>query len=93
MTQEKPLSKVQRLELKLKEARREEAERLAKQRAKELAANREMEEKKFRLAGMFLLEGATAPGALVNAAGKTLDAWLTKPAERELFGLPPVEST
>jgi hypothetical protein len=92
MTQEKPLSKVQKLELKLKVARKEESERLSKQRAKEQAAAREAEERKFRLAGMFLLEGATAPGALVNAAGKTLDTWLTKPAERELFGLPPIES-
>lgn len=92
MTQEKPLSKVQKLELKLREARKEEAERQAKQRTKEQAAARESDERKFRLAGMFLLEGATAPGALVNAVGTTLDAWLTKPAERELFGFPPAES-
>ena len=88
MTQEKPLSKVQKLELKLKAARKEEAERLSKQRAKEQAAARESEERKFRLAGMFLLDGATAPGALVNASGKTLDAWLTKPEDRALFELP-----
>lgn len=90
MTQEKPLSKVQKLELALKEARKQEAERLAKQKAKQAAAARDADERKFRLAGMFLLEGATAPGALVNAAGKTMDAWLTKPEDRKLFGLPAI---
>lgn len=87
MTQEKPLTRVQKLELALKEARKEEAQKEARKRAKERAAAREAEERQFRLAGQFLLEGATAPGALVNAAGTTLDAWLTKAEDRALFGL------
>lgn len=91
MTQEKPLTKIQKLELKLKAARKEQADRQAKQRKKEAAVARDAEERKLRLAGMFLLEGVAAPGLLVNAVGKTLDSWLTNPEERELFGLPPIE--
>jgi hypothetical protein len=47
----------------------------------------------LKLAGTFLLDGATDPAALVNAGGTRLDAWLTSPEDRALFDLPPLAVT
>ena len=92
MTQEKPLSKVQKLELKLKAARKEEAQRLAKQRAKEKAAEHEAAERKLRLVGQFMLDGCAVPTSLKNTSGLTFEKWLKAGDDRKLFGLEPLQT-
>lgn len=84
------LTRIQKLEEKLKAAKKIAAQKQRIKNEKEQAAARVKNERRLRLAGTFLLDGAIDPGALVNAAGKRLDAWVSSAEDRALFGIPPM---
>jgi large subunit ribosomal protein L7/L12 len=86
----KEMTRVQKLEEKLKAAKKIAAQKEKAKKEKDLAAAKVKNERRLKLAGTFLLDGATDPGALVNAGGKRLDAWLTSAEDRALFDLPPL---
>jgi F0F1-type ATP synthase assembly protein I len=76
------------LEKKLKETKLKAAQKAAAKKASDQAAARAIQQRKFRIAGEFLLDGATDVGALLNAKNERFDAWLKSSSERNLFNLP-----
>jgi hypothetical protein len=89
----KEMTRIQKLEEKLKVAKKIAAQKEKAKKEKDLAAAKVKNERRLKLAGTFLLDGATDPAALVNAGGTRLDAWLTSPEDRALFDLPPLAVT
>ena len=87
------MTRVQKLEEKLKVAKKIAAQKEKVKREKEQAAAKVKNERRLKLAGTFLLHGATDPAALVNAGGTRLDAWLTSSEDRALFDLAPLAGT
>lgn len=80
--------RIAELEQKLKETKEKAAKKAAAEKAREQALAKANLQKMYLLAGEFLLDGATAPGALLNAKNQRLDDWLKSPKDRKLFGLP-----
>ena len=89
----KEMTRIQKLEEKLKAAKKIAAQKEKVKREREQADAKVKNERRLRLAGTFLLDGATDPAALVNGGGQRLDAWLTSVEDRALFGLPPLVVT
>ena len=89
----KEMTRIQKLEEKLKAAKKIAAQKEKAKREKEQAAAKIKNERRLKLAGTFLLDGATDPAALVNAGGVRLDAWLSSAEDRALFDLPPLVVT
>lgn len=89
----KEMTRIQKLEEKLKVAKKIAAQKEKAKKEKEQAAVKVKNERRLKLAGTFLLDGATDPAALVNAAGTRLDAWLSTAEDRALFNLPPLVIT
>ena len=76
------------LEKKLKETKLKAAQKAAAKKAADQAAARTIQQRKFRIAGEFLLDGATDVGVLLNAKNERFDAWLKVAGDRKLFNLP-----
>ena len=76
------------LEKKLKETKQKAALKAAAKKAADQAEARAIQQRKFRIAGEFLLDGAIDVGALLNAKNERFDAWLKVAGERKLFNLP-----
>ena len=89
----KEMTRIQKLEEKLKVAKKIAAQKEKAKKEKEQAAAKVKNERRLKLAGTFLLDGATDPSALVNAGGMRLDAWLKSAEDRAMFDLPPLAVT
>jgi len=89
----KEMTRIQKLEEKLKVAKKIAAQKEKTKKEKEQAAAKVKNDRRLKLAGTFLLDGATDPAALVNAGGMRLDAWLTNSEDRALFDLLPLVIT
>lgn len=89
-TTTKPLTtaqkKVQDLEAKLKKARAAAQLQENKIKARQISEARKVETRKKVLVGSWILAGGD-PLQFSNAAGVSLDTWLTRADEREIFGL------
>lgn len=84
------MTRIQKLEEKLKAAKKIAAQKEKVKKEKEQAAAKVKNERRLKLAGTFLLDGAIDPASLVNAGGTRLDVWLTSAEDRVLFDLPPL---
>lgn len=76
------------LEAELKLVKAKKAKLAAKKKAEQQAAQRADLMRRYRIAGEFLLNGATDIGALVNAQNVRFDSWVTNESDREFLGFP-----
>jgi hypothetical protein len=84
--------KLEKLEARLKDARKQVAAEAKAAKAKELAATSAEKAKKAQLVGTFVLAQMEKGGigaALLSYEGVQFSDWLTDSANRILFGLPP----
>lgn len=77
---------------KLEAQRSQLAARIAKERAKVSAADRKKDTRRKIIAGALALEHAEKNEGFGGTLQRLLNEYVTKPAERELFGLPPLSA-
>lgn len=93
MTESKPIEKtalqkkIETLETKLRQAKALAARKENAERKKAESIARQIDTRRKVLIGAFMLAGDVNPIHLVNSQNQTLDQWLTRPDERQLFGL------
>lgn len=83
MTPEQKISKLQEQQAQL-------AARIAKERAKVSAEERKKDTRRKIIAGALALEHADKNEGFGGTLHRLLNEYVTKPAERELFGLDPL---
>ncbi len=79
--------RIQKLEEKLKEARKLAAKEEAALRAKKAAEMKAIDDKKCMLLGSFILEQSGDVSNLTDANGRRFADWLSKAEDRALFGM------